>query len=519
MQYLAHYGKTGGIYLGAHDPKASTKRFHVETVHGMLQITPEFIIPDKTRSANDWAMPGVIELDVFTGDWYDAAMIYREWASRSAEYWPQMGDARLKRQQQLGQIGVWQYYAAAPDHPIERIEQEMQDYIDYFAGVPVGIHWYRWNGKAHDEDYPHYFPERSGMISLVNRLQASGKAFIMPYINGRLYDTNLPDYAINGYPYATTNSLGEIHSQDFNGNHFAVMCPTQKPWQTNISNTASQLTRRIGSAGVYIDQVAAAGPIECMHPDHEHPLGGGHWWREGYNQMFAQIHTEIPEGKFIVVEGGNDFIANQVDGFLTDGWNTNNLVPAFQAIYSGRVQLIGKRTGTGEYTKPAYYAKLAQAFVQGIQPGRTSSWIIADPNARDQAAPFVRQLATLRFKLRDFLSFGRLKKPLRLDGNIPDITSTWYDFGKPVEVTVSAIQTGTFQNKEKNAVALVFINASITDNIAFDFDFNGELYGLSGELTLQELSENSLATPLPVNNSFRHSTTLPPLAVSAFIIE
>ncbi len=519
MQFLAYYNENYGVYLGFHDPKASLKYFHVKSENGHLHFQGNVVIANKTLPGNDWQMPGHFELDSFAGDWFDAALIYKNWVSSSAEYWALTTPERTLRQNELGNIGVWGYYSADTSVSMASIESTMNDYIEYFSGIPTGIHWYQWNLLDLDDDYPNFFPERSGMTELVSRIQQSG-GYIMPYINGRLYDTDLTgvwDYTTRGLPDATKRSDGSVYTQNFNGNTFAVMSPTQIGWQNVITDAAKQLTDRIGSRGIYIDQVAAASPVEDMDPAHGHPLGGGHWWRDGYRDMFAAVHGAIPAGRFVVVEGGADYLADEVDGFLTDGWLTNNLVPAFQAVYSGKVQLVGKRTGTSRYHNQSFYCKLSQAFVQGIQPGRTSLWIVHDPNA-DIARPFVKKIATMRYKLKDFLAFGTMLRPLTLSGGIPVITSSWTDYGTPVDVTVSAIQSSVYRHKSDGSVAVIFANASMTQTIEFSFGFDGGQYGFSNELNIQEITDAANGSLEQTANAFTKTVSLEPLDSVAYVI-
>ncbi len=524
MQFSAYYNNDYGIYLGFHDPKASTKRFSIRAENGALNFEGETIIPDKTVAGNDWELEGVFELALFKGDWYDAALIYKTWAMDHAEFWPDITPEREARQQALGNIGVWGYYSEDIGYSMGQMESEMDDFKSFFAPAPVGIHWYRWNYKDFDDDYPNYFPERAGMADLVSHIQASNNATIMPYINGRMYDTDLTgewDYSTRGFPYATKDMEGNEYTQSFNSNLFAVMCPTQTPWQDILVDAAGQLTGRIGTKGLYVDQVAAAGPTECMDRDHHHPIGGGYWWREGYKQMFERMHRIMPQAAFITVEGGADYLTDQVDGFMVDGWLTNNLVPAFQAIYSGRVQLFGKRTGTSSYGNPSFYSKLSQAFVHGVQPGRVSLWLVNDnrPDGHAELArPFVRKLALLRHKLQEFLSFGTMLRPLALNGAIPLITSSWTDYGTPVDVTISAIQASCYVNKTNSEIAVIVANASMEDTISFSFEFDGKRYNCSDNLTLREVRAENDSELEPVEIQFTKQVEMEPMEAAAYII-
>jgi len=524
MQFLAYYNANYGIYLGFHDPRASLKHFVIKAVDGHLNFKGTIPAQNKTVANNDFHMDGPFELDLFTGNWFDSARIYKRWARQYAEYWPKMTSERKLRQAELGRIGIWGYYSAGTNISMTSIKGAMSDFIDFFQtdlDVPVGIHWYRWNSKKVDDDYPDYFPERDGMDALISELQHSGNAAIMPYINGRLYDTDLTgdwDYARRGKPSATKKANGNVYTQHFNGSTFAVMCPTRTDWQDILVDAASQLTGRIGAGGIYLDQVAAASPVQCMDATHNHPLGGGHWWRDGYRDMFAKIRNTIAPGKFVIVEGGADYMADKVDGFLTDGWQANNLVPAFQAVYGGRVQLVGKATGTSRYHNQSFYCKMGQAFAQGVQPGRQSLWIVHDTNA-DLARPFVKRLATMRYKLEDFLAFGTMLKPLSITGNIPLITSSWKDYGSPVDVALPAIQTGLYRDEHTGDLAAVFVNTSMTDTIDYSFTLHGREFGCAGKLSLQKITAAQDGPPHVVAITFSQNTQLAPMDAAAFIIK
>jgi hypothetical protein len=518
MQFFSYYNNDYGLYLGFHDPYASIKTFVARAESGYLKFAVEIPAADKSVGGNDWSLPGVFELDVYSGGWYEAAAIYKEWVFANAGYRPQMTPARIQRQNELGKMGVWGYFSSDTNYPMSSIQQQMTDFVNFFPGIPAGIHWYQWNYEDMDDNYPDYFPERSGMIELVSNMQASAETCIMPYINGRLYDTELPDYSVNGYPCAAKQSDGSIYYQNFNGSHFAVECPSQSHWQDILVDVSSQIVNRIDSKGVYIDQVCAASPVECMATNHNHTLGGGHYWRDGYKQMFDKVHTALTAGRFVTVEGGDDYMVDEVDGFLTDGWTTDYLVPAFQTVYGDRVQFFGTRTGTSTYNNQSFYCKLAQSFVNGIQPGRFSLWIVHDSNA-GLARPFVRNIAAMHYKLREFLAFGCLQKPLSIAGNIPDITSVWTDYGTAVSVTISAIQSSVYKNRAEDSVAIVMANASMTNTISCSFAFSGADYGLYGDLNIRSVTEESDGVVQSNQNSFIQSVQLAPMKSAAYIIK
>jgi hypothetical protein len=523
MQFLSYFNADEGLYFGFHDSRAAIKRFDVDVEGGGVVVGAHISAAGRSNPGNDWEMPGVFELDVFQGDWYDAAGIYRAWVMAEADYWPPDDPARDARVENMAQVSVWATFGGGYSPDV--VESNTIAFSDYM-GVPTGLTWYEWNYLGQDEDYPEYFPEQTGMTEAVTNLQARDIA-VVPYINGRLFDTSLDgsghwglDFATDGEPYATKDVFGNLFTQTFAGNLFAVMCPTQSSWQDILKSATDRLTRDIGSAGVYIDQVGAATPMQCMVPGHGHSLGGGDWWRGGYSQMFGRIHSAIPGGRFLTTESGVDSMTADVEGFMVQGWQADSMVPAFQAVYSGKVLLFGMKTGVSQYDQPQFYCKLAQAFAHGIQLGRFYTSIQNATGADANAPIFVRRLARIRHKLNQFISFGRMMRPLELSG-IPEITTTWtYTYDGDLEVTIPAIETSTWMTDEagRKAVILLFVNASMTDTLSFDFDFDAAEYELDGQLYLQEIDD---LTEGPVGSTpsvFTRNVTLAPMGAVAFMV-
>ena len=541
MQFMSYYNDNYGLYFGYHDPDASIKYFGVKNADSGIKIECKYPAPDKTIAGNDWNLPGVFELDLYDGNWYEAAKIYREWVSASSNYWPQYSTKRNTRQHSIGDIGVW-LSTYLTDATMSQMESYIQTAVSFFD-VPVGVHAYEWNYKEFDHFYPDYFPERTGFPGLVGNIQTNNPGtVIMPYTNGRMWDTGVGGndpgdsaaavyYNNDGQPDAAKKSDSSEYTQTFASNIFAVMCPDQTGWQNVMVDAEDQITKssRIGAKAIYMDMITASGPAQCMDASHGHTLGGGSFWKEGYSDMLTNIHNTVPDDVFITTEGGCDFVADQVDAFMVQGWTTDNQVPAWQAVYTGKVQLFGTKTGGSQYGNQQFYAKLGQGYIFGVQTGRQYLWLFINPGSdpnKSMAAHFVKRLSRMRYKLRDFVSYGEMKKPLDLSGNIPDLTYHVYDWGGHkgyVDVTYPAIQNSVWQNGDSVAVSL--INASIPDvpNVIDDslnvsFSFNGADYGLTGTLAVTEIMETSEGKTVYMPNSFTLNVDIPSITPKAYLV-
>ena len=111
-------------------------------------------------------------------------MIYRDWVRKHARWYPNSRpDGREDTPLWMRELSVWAQtgrQAAECGEPVRRFAE--------YLGVPVGFHWYSWHQIPFDNDYPHYFPTTDGFAEEVRKLQESN-VYVMPYINGRLWDT------------------------------------------------------------------------------------------------------------------------------------------------------------------------------------------------------------------------------------------------------------------------------------------------------------------------------------------
>jgi len=207
-----------------------------------------------------------------------------------------------------------------------------------------------------DTHYPEYFPPREGFETSLAALQKLGVR-VAPYINGRIFDQatqtwtrdqasrfaakNLPNPTLNNQTLALYNE--SYGSQAL----FAVMCPHTDYWQATIADVVGTLVQIYGTDGVYIDQIAAAVPKPCWDPSHNHSLGGGHYWVDGYRSMLQNVRAQAGDKALILTEANAEPYMQGVNMFLTltafagDFAGGTHIVPAFPAIYGGYVFTMG----------------------------------------------------------------------------------------------------------------------------------------------------------------------------------
>jgi len=486
MQFFAAYDGWGesGVYFGSHDPVASTKQMLLASRPQDRSIVLAFQhpVPDMGRPANRFTLSGRAVWQLLRGDWFDAASIYRDWVRREARWYPELtADGRADTPSWMKELPVWVVGGGPPKACVPAVKQFAR-----FMGVPVGFHWYNWHQIPFDNDYPHYFPAKDGFAEGVQELQAAN-VFVMPYINGRLWDTRdrgLDDFEFTSVarPAATKNEKGEPYTETYGSKEsdgsrvrLAAMCPSTRLWQDRIGSIVQRLFGRYGVKGVYIDQIAAAAPKLCFDPQHGHSLGGGHWWTAGYWQLLEKIRRRKPADRMLTTECNAEPYVRWMDGYLTWHWQHDRQVPAFPAVYGGAIQMFGRAYRGGETKDLALRMKAGQQLVFGEQIG----WISPNVVREKQNVAFLKQVVGLRWRFRRYFCAGRMERPPRLTGEIPRVRADWQWSGT-WWVSTDAVLAGAWRLPREGKLVLLFVNASdrpVTATLCFD----ASAYGLSSE--------------------------------------
>lgn len=80
------------------------------------------------------------------------------------------------------------------------------------------------------------------------------------------------------------------------------MCPATGQWREKVVGFGSNYVYKLGFDGLYIDQVASFNATLCYEKNHGHPVGGGTWWADSYQQMVRQLRNKINKGCILTSE-------------------------------------------------------------------------------------------------------------------------------------------------------------------------------------------------------------------------
>ncbi len=134
--------------------------------------------------------------------------------------------------------------------------------------------------------------------------------YVVPYINGRLFDYNAPSWSEESLSAATKTmaprfcpmSLQPVVDTYGSKQNLAIMCPYTRYWQDRVV----EMVRKVyeyGADGVYLDQVSASKAIACADETHHHSVRGGNYWHEGYLDMVQSCNHVAQQYKKALVTG------------------------------------------------------------------------------------------------------------------------------------------------------------------------------------------------------------------------
>jgi hypothetical protein len=461
MQFCSLTDVKNTLYLAAHDRGAMFKKFLIDPGN---VFSIETSVPDATLAKNDWLAPFDFVLGVHEDDWVTSCKLYRRWAMNEAP-WTARGLLAKRKDVPavVKEVGVW---LNLDDNFAENEKRALE--FRKHMGVPIGVHWYNWHNNPFDKDYPDYLPARPGFKETVKRLNESG-IYSMPYINGRLWDTQNRNYN-TARPYATFNQAGEPNLEDYgSGTKLAVMCLGHRFWQNYLSRLIDRVADETGLRGIYIDQVAGAAMPECYNKNHGHTLGRDKWWIAGYRNSISAARDRCIKrhrGFFVAAENNAEPYMDFVDLFLIWIPRSQDDIPMMTAVYSGLTQYFG--TNRGSDSDMSFAMLQARDFTWGAQLFWESPFILG-PDQKEKLK-VLTNLARLRDKCKKYIVEGELVNVVSPLNSIPHVTGKWGSWTSTLEDrTLPSIHAALWKSND-GSYAVLFANAGVNAE-PFQFEF------------------------------------------------
>lgn len=484
MQFMSFNDSINAVYLATMDPDGRAKDFLSDCSKSELEIIH---YPENAGIAgSDWSDYYPIAFGVYQGNWLQAALRYREWATR--QKWAKPLSKRHDVPPLMKNLGIWvrdfwiwDSSKVSPHQinlPLIRAQRDMD--------VPMGLHWYFWHQNPFDNLYPHFLPSKPGFRERVKDLVDRGN-LVMPYINGSSADMNISDWD-ELVPHAIYDEAGGfiMDTTSLSG-RLVEMCPSQEFWQSKIVGLTDSLVSNYGCNGVYIDQVSAIRNELCFSKNHGHPLGGGRWWTDGNRELMRKIrYVAHHDGHEAVItsEGADEVFLDLVDGNLMWAEPSDREIPLMYVVYSGYTIFFGSRCDYSQSDNLFCFAQ-GRAFIEGRQNG----WMdlgLFKPEYKEKAA-YLRQCAKYHLASEKFLTYGRLLQPVYPINKVPTFVDERFGmWGVKHKGTTSGAEAMLWQSEDGHLG--IFIANYINQKVPFTFSIDPKKFGLDVDYKLIEIT-------------------------------
>jgi hypothetical protein len=477
--------------------------------------------PDAAKA--NWTMPYAAVLGTFRGDWFSAAERYRRWGVQQS--WAR--ESRLRNglvPPWLTEVGMWVWNRGRSPGVIPPATA-LKDAL----GLPVGVYWHWWHHGPYDTSFPDYLPPREGIDafrSAVSNAHAAG-LHAMVYMNQRLWCLNTPSWtAENAAVAAVKERDGKVREEVYNifdPKPCATMDVTTPFWRAKYAGIADTVLTQYGIDGIYMDQAVQS--LVCWDPTHDHPLGGGNYWMQGFRKLAAGIREKSGRDRPVLLagEGAGEPWLPELDLMLTlqvsqerysdpnSGWDP---IPFFQAVYHPYAVTYGNYSSlvmppydelwpaATAPTEPLalldhrfsqqFRLEQARAFVWGLQP-TIANFRPEQLRDRPDETTYMMRLARLRARTPEYFIHGTFLRA-------PELTAPTVEIDLS-RLSIYAAQRGGPRSSQKRYPAAiagawqasdgrvaVAVASIVAEAIEVAFDFDPRAYGLTAG-TIERLDD------------------------------
>jgi hypothetical protein len=457
-QFLAYFNDRAGLYFACEDTEGNVKRFRALHREPGLRIGVAHI--------GDWPGRGerTLEYDTvlgsFTGDWYAAAGMYRDWSLK--QKWGRPLHRRTDVPSWL--LDSPPYITIRPQGILDLGPVfPVKEFLPYEKCIPllarvskrvkaplvaVIMGWERGGSWV----YPDCFPPIGGDAS-VKRFAAQARKrgwHVGSFCNGTRWVTGHLWNGYDGRAYYEKHSGEKSVSRLPDGNVWV------ETWDWNwrpslVSCMGTRLTRRIAEDFVkrligwglesiqFFDQNCGATTFPCFAKNHEHPPVPGKWMAEKMRMTMEAFREKARQaGEPEVIHSTemccNEFCLQLFQESDSRLWPTghrsaDNVVPLYQFLFHECIIMHG---GMG-YAPEPYHLQIRNAYngvmgeiAGGVLTGDgsllakdTGNWANWEPKvgSDEEALEMIRVVTAMRRTAgRDFLVFGRMLAPAPVGG-------------------------------------------------------------------------------------------------------
>ncbi|MCL2665492.1 MAG: DUF6259 domain-containing protein, partial [Defluviitaleaceae bacterium] len=312
-QFLAYYNDRAGLYISCDDTQANVKRFRV------LHRKPGMRLG--VSHAGDWSAANSRSLEyetlitTFTGDWYAAADIYREWSFKQKWFVPLANRDDIPKWltdspayitvRSVGQLDMGDTDLIEDFVPYEKCLPLLQNVADKID-APLCVVFMGWE-RAGSWVYPDCFPPAGGEESFAGAIAeirnrgwhagsfCSGTRWCYDQVwsgyDGRDYLDSIG--AEDGYCKTADGQNWVDNWRNFRMN--IAGCLAAKKTRDMSRHIVDKLVGWGMDAMQFLDQNNGSATFPCFSEDHGHDGMPGKWMHEAMRSFMLELHESARE--------------------------------------------------------------------------------------------------------------------------------------------------------------------------------------------------------------------------------
>jgi hypothetical protein len=475
-QLLAYYNDGGGLYVACDDPNGLPKL--IEPVLEADGVTMGLGHFPGTKGPGETSLPYHAVLGTFHGDWYAAAEMYRDWASKQPFCSTKMAqrtdipkwmiDSPPAISFPMRGQGDWDPPAKVNDEytPLTNA----LPYLDKWATelesplLPIIFNWEKGGPWVQPDAYPPLGGEAAVREFMV---KAKAKGWHpMIYGDGLCWVTSQANTNYDGMPYFKAHDGENAVCRKSDGTLIEDVWPWRKNYVTCVGSEPGRqmilgMTRHMAELGPDIVQQfdQGPGPRTCYATNHGHPPVPGPWMAESFNSL---VNADVSTARSV-----NPTVAMSCEGAPPETylqkfqiWDSRfHLTPlysflyheyanGFLGFYTNRVNDEALRDSVARALVNGYFINFTLRDKGQVEYDWDQTWTHAIP---DQAAfiDWTKRVTHFRSGVaRDYLVYGRMLRPWK----VSQVEERDFGWGKePV------VQSATWQAQD-GRVGVVLAN-------------------------------------------------------------
>ena len=463
-QLMAYYNSAGGLYLACDDATGLPK--FIDRVMEDDGVTLGLAHYPGTRGPGETKLPYNVVVGTFQGDWYAAAEICREWATRQPFCGSKLADRKDCPKWIAGSAvgiafpmrGQADWDAPATVNPEYTPATNALPYLDKLAAElesPLMPFVYNWE---HGGPWvqPDAYPPLGGEAAMREFMTRSKEQGWYPFLYGDslCWVTWQGNTGYDGMPYFRSHGGEAAVAHKWDGTLLEDVWPWRKNYWACVGTEKGrqmilEMTRKMAELGPSVVQQfdQGPGPVACYATNHGHPPVPGPWMTEAFKALIkadSEIARSVNPTVAMSCEGAPPEIYLQ-DFQIWDG--RVRTCPLYSFLYheycnghdgffGNRVNDEALRLSVGRAIATGYMVNFTLRDKGLIEYDWDQAWTRAIP---DQSAilDWTKRLNHFRAAIaRDYLVYGRMLRPWA----VSNVTGRDFGWGKE-----PLVQSATWQ--------------------------------------------------------------------------